>query len=304
MGWARSLRRCPKLASGALVSLISDADSNATSPPANNPSAPGVERSRASAPNRSEESPPITTPHHDALFLDVDGTLLRIASHPDAVQVSPDMLALLERLAAHAAGALALISGRSIANLDVLFAPLRLPCAGVHGLERRGADSVVHRSDAASLLEPLRLPLDAFVRNHEGLLLEDKGQSLALHFRNAPACGPEAEKLLRALIAANPSSLELKRGKMVLEVKPGSADKGTAIGDFMQEPPFAGRRPVFIGDDVTDEDGFAAVNALGGLSIRVGPVAESAAVCRLADEAAVFAWLRAWLDHPQNGKPR
>src|SRR3546814_5690882 len=97
--------------------------------------------------------------------------------------------------------------------------------------------------------------LEEFVRAHPGLLLEDKGQSLALHFRNAPGCGPAAEALLRSLIGPGPSPLELKRGKMVLEVKPGSVDKGTAVAAFMEEPPFAGRRPVFIGDDVTDEDG-------------------------------------------------
>ncbi|MGF1629613.1 MAG: trehalose-phosphatase [Kiloniellaceae bacterium] len=281
--------------------MISDADSNAASSPVNHPSMPGADRPR---PSGSEKAPVTAAPQGDALFLDVDGTLLRIAPHPDAVQVSPDLLALLERLAARADGALALISGRSIDNLDALFAPLVLPCAGVHGLERRGADAVIHRCDTASHLAPLRAPLDAFVRSHDGLLLEDKGQSLALHFRKAPACEALAEKLLRGLIAASSPVLELKRGKMVLEVMPAIADKGTAIVSFMEEPPFAGRRPVFIGDDVTDEDGFAAVNALGGLSIRVGPETESAARHRLANEEAVEAWLRAWLDHPQDRKTR
>jgi len=274
--------------------LISDADTNATSSPAN-PSSPGAERSPAPGIGRGENSAPVAFPLGDALFLDVDGTLLRIASHPDAVRVSPDLLALLECLGVRVNGALALISGRAIANLDVLFAPLRLPCAGVHGLERRGADAVIHRYNAASLLDSLRAPLADFVDAHEGLLMEDKGQSLALHYRSAPACAPAAAAFLGELIAAHPSSLELKRGKMVLEVKSSNANKGTAIEDFMQEPPFAGRRPVFIGDDVTDEDGFAAVNALGGLSIRVGLEAQSVAVHRLPDEEAVYAWLRNWL---------
>lgn len=243
-------------------------------------------------------------PTRDALFLDVDGTLLEIANHPDAVRVPGDLRDVLARLARRFGGAVALVSGRSIANIDALFAPLRLPSAGIHGLERRGADAVLYSGHVGPLLSPLRAPLAEFVRAHPGLLLEDKGQSLALHFRNAPACGPTAEALLRALIGPGPSPLELKRGKMVLEVKPGSIDKGTAIAAFMGEPPFAGRRPVFIGDDVTDEDGFVVVNALGGLSIRVGSAeAESAALLRLADEAAVRSLLRRWSDDAQGEEP-
>ncbi|GAB4357138.1 MAG: trehalose-phosphatase [Kiloniellaceae bacterium] len=256
---------------------------------------PGAQRSAASGEARRAQSSPGADPDTDALFLDVDGTLLTIAPHPDAVEVSDDLLRLLDRLAARTDGAVALISGRAIANLDALFDPLRLPCAGVHGLERRGADAVVHRSNAAALLEPLRPALAGFVAARHGLLLEDKQQSLALHFRNAPGCEGEAEAFIRALIAPHAKELELKRGKMVLEVKPSGANKGTAIAAFMTEPPFSGRRPVFIGDDVTDEDGFAVVNRLGGLSIRVGSGGRTAAACRLADEAAVHAWLRGLL---------
>lgn len=244
------------------------------------------------------------TPERDALFLDVDGTLLQIAQHPDAVSVSGDLRAALEALTPLFGGALALVSGRSIDNLDNLFAPLRLPCAGIHGLERRSADGSVHREHAAALLTPLRGPLASFVSRNPGLLLEDKGQSLALHFRNAPGCAEEAEALLTRLLAEGGAPLELKSGKMVLEVKPGSADKGTAIAAFMQEPPFAGRRPVFIGDDVTDEDGFAFVNAAGGLSVRVGRPAEAtAARHRLPDEAAVLACLRRCLDDARGAPP-
>lgn len=241
---------------------------------------------------------------HDALFLDVDGTLLRIASHPDAVRVPPELLAALDRLQARFGGALALVSGRAIDNLDALFAPLRLPCAGVHGLERRDAAAAIHRDDATAALAPLRAPLEEFVARHTGLLLEDKGQSLALHFRNAPACAAPAEDLLRRLVAAAGPALDLKPGKMVLEVTPGHADKGTAITAFMQEPPFAGRRPVFLGDDVTDEDGFAVVNRLGGVSVRVGTADRpTAARHRLADEAAVLVCLRRWADEPGDGFP-
>jgi len=244
--------------------------------------------------------PPLAAADSDALFLDVDGTLLKIVSHPDAVKVPPDLIALLDRLVQRFGGALALISGRSIDNLDQLFTPLRLPCAGVHGLERRGADASVHRGDAAELLAPLRPALTEYVASRDGLLLEDKGQSLALHFRNAPALGPEAEAFLTRLVAPVASSVELKRGKMVLELKSGDADKGTAIAAFMQEPPFSSRRPVFIGDDVTDEDGFAVVDALGGVTVRVGYGGESVATHRLADEDSVFDWLRRLLDGPRN----
>jgi trehalose 6-phosphate phosphatase len=237
-----------------------------------------------------------------ALFLDVDGTLLPIASHPDAVQVPVNLLELLNRLSGRLQGALALISGRSIADLDKLFAPLALSCAGVHGLERRGADAVIHREDAVHLLEPLRSPLADFARRNDGLLVEDKQQSLALHYRNAPSHAAEAEAFLRKLIDTGSPSLELHRGKMVFEVRPGGAHKGTAIAAFMNEAPFAGRKPVFIGDDVTDEDGFETVNRLGGLSIRVGRDENTSATCSLADEAAVFAWLRSWIGDDQQGE--
>ena len=163
----------------------------------------------------------------------------------------------------------------------------------------------MHRDDATAALAPLRAPLEAFVARHDGLLLEDKGQSLALHFRNAPACAARAEDLLRRLIADAGPALELKPGKMVLEVTPGHADKGTAIAAFMQEPPFAGRRPVFLGDDVTDEDGFAVVNRLGGVSVRVGaPDRPTAARHRLTDEAAVLGCLQRWAEQAAGGAAR
>lgn len=282
--------------------MISDADTPSNTFHANETPSPGAQRSATSDDPRGAQPIPSVAPDTHALFLDVDGTLLTIASHPDAVKVSDDLLRLLARLNERVGGAIALISGRAIANLDGLFDPLRLPCAGVHGLERRGADAVLHRSDAASLLAPLRPALADFVHARQGLLLEDKQQSLAVHFRNAPACEDEAEAFLRRLIAPEAKNLELKRGKMVLEVKPAGANKGTAIAAFMAERPFSGRRPVFIGDDVTDEDGFHVVNGLGGLSIRVGHDGHTAAPYHLADEAAVHAWLRGWLDDGRQKK--
>lgn len=237
-----------------------------------------------------------------ALFLDVDGTLLSIADHPDAVHVPAQLLSLLEQLKNRLNSAIALISGRAISDLDGLFAPLKLPSAGVHGLERRGADGAVHQAAGSELLDPLRAPLADYVEAREGLLLEDKRQSLALHYRNAPAYEAELKAFLGELVGASPSPLELKRGKMVIEVKPAGANKGTAIEAFMEEPPFAGRVPVFIGDDVTDEDGFRSVNRMGGLSIRVGVDESSAAAYSLPDEDAVVAWLRPWVASGPEGE--
>jgi len=264
---------------------------------------PGAAGSGGGAGRRRRDGGPPPVPaatQGHALFLDVDGTLLELAHHPGAVEVSAELVTLLRRLGGELDGALALISGRSLEDLDRLFTPLVLPAAGVHGLERRGADGIVHHAAAADLLDGLRRPLQSFAGVHKGLLVEDKGRSLALHYRAAPALAGEAEAFLEDLVGKHGAALQLKRGKMVFEVQPGGADKGTAITDFMAEAPFGGRRPVFIGDDVTDEDGFAAVNRLGGLSIRVGDGAASAAAYCLADEPSVFAWLHAWLgDRPE-----
>lgn len=262
------------------------------------PAGQAVKARNADSPT-TPELPPATEGH--ALFLDVDGTLLSIAEHPDAVQVSAELLTLLDTLNQRLCGAVALVSGRTIADLDGLFSPLRLTCAGVHGLERRGADGTVHEVASAGHLDPLRAPLTDFVKAREGLLLEDKHQSLALHYRNAPQHEAEIKSLLADLMGTGTSALELKRGKMVVEVKPAGANKGTAIEAFMEEAPFVGRIPVFIGDDVTDEDGFSSVNQMGGLSIRVGFDETSAATFTLPDEDAVMAWLQPWAAEDRRG---
>jgi trehalose 6-phosphate phosphatase len=287
--------------------LKSEADPHSNLPPASRSPASSAKRpeplseGNAAGPSGTAPQQPRTTGAH-ALFLDVDGTLLSIAAHPDAVHVPAALLSLLERLETKLNGAVALISGRTISDLDGLFAPLKLPAAGIHGLERRGADGVVHQVAAAAQMDSLRAPLADFVDARDGLLLEDKQQSLALHYRNAPHYEAEIKTLLDRLVTESPVPLELKRGKMVIEVKPGGANKGTAIEAYMAEAPFAGRIPVFIGDDVTDEDGFRSVNRMGGLSIRVGYDADSAAVYALPDEDAVIAWLQPWAaDGPQGG---
>ncbi len=226
-----------------------------------------------------------------ALFLDVDGTLLGIAEHPGAVTVDRPLASLLGRLQAAAGGAVALISGRSVADIDRLFAPLELAVAGQHGLERRDAEGRIHphRLPLAAM-ENARAQLARIAANRAGVWVEDKGASLALHYRAAPQLGPELAGLVGDIVAGLGQQFELQPGKMVLEVKPGGRDKGTAIAEFMQERPFLGRTPVFIGDDRTDEIGFALVNRSGGHSVKVGEGA-SAARWRLPDTAAVRTWL-------------
>ncbi len=241
-----------------------------------------------------------------ALFLDVDGTLVPIAETPDAVAVSVRLCEALRDVMPALDGAVALISGRRIADLDRLFAPLRLPAAGLHGLERRDAAGTVNRIGGSAGLDDLREPLRAFAAAHPGVLLEDKGPALALHYRRAPAAAEAVRQLAAEMTAAMQGKVRVLFGKMVVEFALPLADKGMAIAAFMAEAPFAGRRPVFIGDDVTDEDGFAMVNKLGGYSVRVGAIEASAATYQLADVAAVVDLLHALptqLRLPQTGKP-
>jgi trehalose 6-phosphate phosphatase len=233
---------------------------------------------------------PATLAGH-ALFLDIDGTLLHHAESPDAVSVGEDLVARLLRVREAAGGALALISGRSIAGIDALFAPARFACAGQHGTERRSADGQLHQhAPPAHGLREVAARLRSLARARPGLLIEDKGESLALHFRAEPSLAGLVEHEARLAVASLGHPFELLAGKYVFEVKPGGKDKGTAIADFLAEAPFAGRVPVFVGDDVTDEHGFALVNRRGGLSIKVGPGA-TVARCRLRDADAVATWL-------------
>lgn len=235
-----------------------------------------------------------------ALFLDVDGTLLEIAATPDAVRLPDALLQILERVVQREAGALALVSGRSLSELDRLFAPHLFPAAGKHGSERRDHAGHVWRAPIdSSPLQTTRVALQSLIARHPGLLLEDKGAALAVHYRAVPELEPQVYSALRAAVAALEPQFQLKPGKCVLELAPAGYSKRTAIEAFMQETPFAGRIPVFIGDDVTDEDGFAAVNALGGYSIRVGLEGTSAARHRLSNVTAVIAWLRARYESPE-----
>ena len=232
-----------------------------------------------------------------ALFLDIDGTLVDLAPTPDHVEIDPALATLLPALAARFAGAVALITGRPITDADNLFPGLCLPVAGLHGLERRSADGVLHpHAPAPAGFGWLRGELKRIALRHEGLLLEDKGTTLALHYRQVPALASYVHKTMRALVAtasASGAAWRLQPGKGIVEIKPQGRDKGAAILDFMAEPPFAGRCPVFVGDDRTDEFGFAAVTRIGGWAVKVGP-GPTHANFRLNGVAAVRRWLVAF----------
>ena len=225
-----------------------------------------------------------------ALFLDVDGTLLDFAPHPDAVSVPAPLRDTLAGLHQRLGGAVALVSGRSLAVLDALFHPLQLPSAGLHGLQWR---SVGRGSPALASPEALRRlyrDAEALARVHPGTVAEDKGSAIGLHWRQAPEYGPAMQAFAEAALPALPG-YRLQHGDHVVELRPDGADKGDAISALLDDAPFRGRRPVFVGDDLTDEHGFAVVNDRGGVSVLVGAREPSAARHALGDVAAVHAWL-------------
>jgi trehalose 6-phosphate phosphatase len=230
-------------------------------------------------------------PADAAVFLDFDGTLVDITSEPDKVIVSPALKQTLARLVARFDGAVALVSGRRLGEIDRFLRPLRLPTAGVHGLECRRPDGTIARIAAPRWLARLVPEIDAFARTRPGVLVEKKRLSIAVHYRGAPAAATAVRELVEGYAAALGPRAVVQLGKMVVELRPAGHDKGSAIEAFMQAPPFRGRRPVFLGDDLTDEHGFVTVNRRGGLSIRVGPPAETAAAWTLPSVAAVQQWL-------------
>jgi trehalose 6-phosphate phosphatase len=224
------------------------------------------------------------------LFLDVDGTLLELADSPGGVAVDIELLPLLDRLRAVSGGALALVSGRTIANLDQLLRGPHLPAAGLHGCERRDARGRLHVAEIArEQLADVRAGLERLVARHPGLLLEDKGAGLALHFLKARQLEHELRAEVALLAAPLVPTFTLLDGHAVIEVKPAAHTKDSAVSAFMEEPPFRGRRPIFIGDDVTDYGGFAAVRRYDGLAIAVGPRVKSE--WWLPDPRAVRDWL-------------
>lgn len=232
-----------------------------------------------------------------ALFLDIDGTLLEIAATPQAVHPAGADTKLVAALYDNANGALALVSGRPLAKIDELFAPLHLPAAGQHGVERRDARGRLYRPPLqAEVLARAAQQIADFAGRHAGLVFEHKGYSMALHYRLAPRLAGAAHAVVREAARTVGEGVEVQRGKMVAELKLAGHDKGRAIEAFMREKPFAGRIPVFLGDDLTDEDGFRVVDRLGGHSIKIGSGATQAR-WRLTNPAAARQWLNDWLKH-------
>jgi trehalose 6-phosphate phosphatase len=212
-----------------------------------------------------------------ALFLDVDGTLLDISRRPQEVVVPEGLRSVLESTWRTLGGALALVSGRAIADLDRLFAPLRLPAAGQHGAELRlDPDGRVCIMPGRRIGAALRQAVEALAHKHPGVELEDKGMTLAVHYRAAPEIGRQLARELRVLLAREGEGIALCRGKMVLELRDLRYTKAGAVEAFLRQPSFAGRLPVFVGDDITDEDGFAAVERHGGIAMPVGRACRAA----------------------------
>jgi trehalose 6-phosphate phosphatase len=247
---------------------------------------PVITMTRMSAdPTRLAPPPPA---HDWALFLDVDGTLLDLATTPDGVHVPADLIDDLRRLHDALGGALALVSGRRLEMLDALFAPLQLPAIGLHGLQRRNAVHGEHAPphELASVLAAAR----DLVAKYPGALVEDKGITIALHWRNAPVAEEPLHEFASSALIDLPGYC-LQPGHDVLELRPDGHDKGDAIAALLQTDTFRDRMPVFVGDDLTDEHGFDAVNARHGITVLVGSRAQSAAMHRLRDPTAVRAWL-------------
>ena len=240
---------------------------------------------------RSPDNRPPVASLEWAYFLDVDGTLIDIADTPQAVFVGQALLDLIANLHRACGGALALVSGRMISDLQARTKLLQLPIAGLHGLERRDSTGRlwIHAAppSAKGAIKDALVPA---LTRHPSLLLEDKGLTLALHYRQAPRLAAYVHRLMGQLATLHGPDLELQCGKFVVEIKPAGIDKGTAIREYLSESPFRGRLAVFIGDDRNDEPGFAAVNAQGGISIKVGK-GPSCARFRLPDVAAVHQWL-------------
>src|SRR5260370_11816575 len=233
------------------------------------------------------QSPPLSLDW--CLFLDVDGTLIELTETPLETRASDELKTVLKEVEERLGGALALVSGRSVEYLDGLFAPLRLPSAGLHGVERRKATGIMHgASFADAQLDHARTALKEFVQDHAGTLLEDKGRTVAVHFRMAPQFEPEVREAVTDIAAALGTNYHVQTGSMMLEIKPRGFNKGSAVKAFMQEPPFSGRRPVYVGDDLTDLDGFRVADTLGGVSIAVGERVQGQ--YRLEHPAAASEW--------------
>lgn len=238
--------------------------------------------------------PPLAQLAVVALFVDIDGTLLDIASRPDAVIVEPTLRHVLRDLHVRLEGALVPISGRKLTEIDSL---LSLPvgaAAGLHGMELRDAKGKVVYLPSSSLASA-RVRMRELAPTTTGLLVEDKGAAIALHYRTAPEAEAEVRRVAVEMLDVAGPDYELLEGKRVIELKPRHADKGKALSALMRAPPLAGRIPWMVGDDFTDEDAFEQANALGGVSILVGPRRPTVARYGLESPAAVREWISSLL---------
>ena len=236
---------------------------------------------------QAENLPRITS--ETALFLDFDGTLVALAAQPELVQVPRGLAGTLAELHRKLNGALALVSGRRLLDLDGFLAPLLLPVAAEHGAQRRTADGLMISAPLADLGQVLQAA-EGLVARHPALKLERKNLALSLHYRQAPELEEVCLQVMREALERS-QDLELMQGKCVIDLKPVGFSKGTAIAFFMTEAPFAGRVPMFVGDDVTDEAGFEAVQRIGGHAIKVGP-GPTLAPHRCASVSQLAAWLQ------------
>ena len=238
----------------------------------------------------ADRAPPLSLLDGAALFLDFDGTLVELAETPDSIRVPGALRALLDRLSRKLEGRLAIVSGRAIADLDLYVGTAGISVAGSHGLELRAPDGRVSRPPPVAALEDARIEVASFAVGREGLLVEEKPASVALHYRRAPALEGEVAAFMAGL--AERTGLAVQAGKMVAELRPPGPTKGDAVVALMAEPAFDGARPVVVGDDITDEDAFEAAVRLGGDGVLVGPPRATAARWRLDDVEAVSRWLR------------
>lgn len=250
--------------------------------------------------------PPPPLPDSDArwaIFLDVDGTLLDFADDPLAVEVGASLLTLLHALHHELDGALALVSGRELDQLDRLFGYPHWAAAGLHGLQLRHADGNGRDFGVAAAQQAqMRRATQALAARFDGVQLEDKHTAIALHCRRAPEQLPALCEAAAALLPQLPG-YELQPGNLVLEFKPAGMDKGHAVRELMAQPPFHGRRPIYLGDDLTDEHAFASINRKHGLSVRIGTREPTLARFTLPDPAATEIWLTRVLDALIHGVP-